>query len=133
VTVAVRPPPPARTVEHAGGGSGWVELTTAKDAIDAHLIAGKLGAADIDSRMVPDRTSPGAWLYGGSNPWAPVTIMVRSFQLIDATILLAEISLRDSAEGAMSAAAPKSSALWWFLAAALGTAVTLLQMSRWLP
>lgn len=109
VSVATRPPraperdapragsgdpgPPRDDGSRGGGGSGWVELVRATDDIDAHLLTGRLLAAGIESLTVKDRRAPGAWLSGGSNPWAPVAILVRRVQLDDARLVLAEISL----------------------------------------
>ena len=85
--------PPASRREEGGGGRGWVKLAQARNDIDAHLLVGRLEEAGIETRAVPDRRAPGAWLYAGSNPWAPVAVMVRAFQLQDARVVLAEISL----------------------------------------
>ncbi|HEX2050891.1 MAG TPA: DUF2007 domain-containing protein [Actinomycetota bacterium] len=103
MTVAARPratrratpgggQPPPRDDGGRGGGSGWVELVRATDDIDAHLLAGRLLEAGIETLAVKDRRAPGAWLSGGSNPWAPVTVLVRRLQLDDARLVLAEIS-----------------------------------------
>ena len=126
-------PPPA-TVWKGGGGSGWVELMRARGDIDAHLLVGRLGEAGIETRTVKDRSAPWAWMHAGSNPWAPVSILVRRLQLDDARLVLAEISFD------LPAAAPspvedvdgrwKGPLLWWSVALALGaifTAIGLIQ------
>ncbi|MDQ4095101.1 MAG: DUF2007 domain-containing protein, partial [Actinomycetota bacterium] len=79
-------------VDSGGGGAGWVELLTARDDIEAHLLAGRLAEAGVETRTLKDRSGPGAWLHGGSDPWAPVTILVKRVQLEDARLVLAEIS-----------------------------------------
>ena len=76
-----------------GGGSRWVRLTTARDDIDASLLTGRLNDAGIATQTVKDRTGMLDYLYGGSNPWAPVTVFVRAFQLHEARLILAEVSL----------------------------------------
>jgi hypothetical protein len=123
-----RPPPPAATGDRGGGGgSGWIELVKARDDIDAHLLRGRLGEAGIDSRLVKDRFAPGAWLYGGSNPWAPVTVMVRRRQLEDARVVLAEISLdAPSAVAASRGPGGFKSRLWWVTALGLGALLSLI-------
>jgi hypothetical protein len=70
-----------------------VELITARNTIDAHLLIGRLTEAGIETKAVPDRSAPGAWLLGGSNPWAPVTVWVQRAQRDAARLVLAEISL----------------------------------------
>lgn len=112
-----------------GGGSGWVELIRASGDIDAHLLTGRLLEAGVESRTVKDRSSPGAWLLAGSNPWAPVTILVRRLQLEDARLVLAEISF--DLPPAPEPEHPRivrrrwsGPLLWWAVAIALGAAFT---------
>jgi hypothetical protein len=126
-------PPPVSRFE-GGGGSGWVMLIRANGDIDAHLLTGRLLEAGVESRTVKDRSSPGAWMLAGSNPWAPVIILVRRFQLEDARLVLAEISfdLPDAAEPLPRPVAHRWSGplLWWAVAIALGaifTGIGLLQ------
>ena len=129
------PPPPVDTPSGGGGGDrGWVELVRAENDIDAHLLAGRLNDAAIETRTVKDRAVPGAWLYGGSNPWAPVTIYVRRWQLLDARVVLAEVAYNSpDAEGSASAhdrPGWRIPLMWWATALALGvffTVVALLQ------
>jgi Putative prokaryotic signal transducing protein len=118
------PPPP--TVTGRGGGSGWVELARARDDIEAHLLTGRLNEAGVETTVVKDRFAPGAWLYGGSNPWAPVSVYVRRFQLEEARLVLAEISYQ-----APSAKEPEPKELparmtwkWWLVAVAMGIVLT---------
>jgi len=126
-------PPPA-SVWKGGGGSGWVELIRAHGDIDAHLLVGRLGEAGVETRTVTDRSAPWTWMLAGSNPWAPVSILVRRLQLEDARLVLAEISFE------LPAARPhaprdsddrwKAPLLWWSVAIALGavfTAIGLIQ------
>jgi hypothetical protein len=131
-------PPPA-SVFMGGGGSGWVPLIRANGDIDAHLLTGRLLEAGVESRTVTDRSSPGAWLLAGSNPWAPVTILVRRLQLEDARIVLAEISfgLPDAVDVVDEPRPRRWSGplLWWAVALALGaifTGIGLLQTASWM-
>ena len=121
-------PPPVSTFK-GGGGSGWVALIRANGDIDAHLLAGRLLEAGVESRTVKDRSSPGAWMLAGSNPWAPVIILVRRFQLEDARLVLAEISfdLPDAAEPPARSPGHRWSGplLWWAVAIALGAIFTI--------
>jgi hypothetical protein len=139
VTVATRPRKrrgtgrgptfPARP-RTGGGGGGWVELVRARDDIDAHLLAGRLDAMGIETRKVPDRTAPGAWLYGGSNPWAPVALLVRSYQYEIARAALAELAGEEvSREDSAGAPGARASAIWWSTAVALGVVVTVIVLA----
>lgn len=127
-------PPPAVDHPSGGGGSGWVTLLTAANDIEAHLLAGRLGEAGVEVTVMKDRSAPGAWLYGGSNPWAPVLILVRRLQLDDARIVLAEISF-----SAPDATEPQESmprrdwrtpVMWWSLALGLGLLMTGVALGR---
>ena len=125
-------PPPA-SVWKDGGGSGWVELIRARGDIDAHLLVGRLAEAGVETRTFTDRSAPWTWMHAGSDPWAPVSILVRRLQLDDARLVLAEISYE------LPAAPPpvtressrwKGPVLWWSLALALGaifTGIALIQ------
>jgi hypothetical protein len=117
-----------------GGGRGWVELLRATDDIEAHLLTGRLGEAGIDTMSVPDRSAPGAWLYGGSNPWAPVAILVRRIQLEDARLVLAEISWAAPAFEQVpepERESRRSGALvWWAAAITLGVIFTSIGLLR---
>ncbi|MBW3594209.1 MAG: DUF2007 domain-containing protein [Actinobacteria bacterium] len=126
--------------EHFGGsgGSGWVELIKARHDIDAHLLAGRLAEAGIESRSMKDVSAPGAWMYGGSNPWAPVSILVKKVDLDDAKVVLAEISYEGpSADRVAGQAAELQGPLrivWWITAILLGAALSVLvlsQVTRW--
>ena len=126
-------PPPA-SVFKGGGGSGWVELIRARGDIDAHLLVGRLGEAGVETRTVKDRSEPWSWMHAGSNPWAPVSILVRKLQLDDARLVLAEISF-DLPAAPERAIQPRESRwvrplVWWSIALALGaifTGIGLLQ------
>jgi Putative prokaryotic signal transducing protein len=128
-----RPPPPTR-LRRGGGGSGWIELTRAANDIDAHLLVGRLTEAGIESTTMKDRSAPGAWLYGGSNPWAPVVIMVRRLQLEDARIVMAEIAFELPARephGEVKEAHPwRRLLVWWAAALALGALLTGISLMR---
>jgi hypothetical protein len=126
------PPPPMVAEPGGGGGSEWVELIRAKNDIDAHLLTGRLNESGIETRAMTDRSAPGAWLYGGSNPWAPVIVLVRRLQLEDARLVLAEISLR----GPEAPPPPRRRGpgfpfplLWWIIALALGVIFTSLSVA----
>lgn len=116
-----------------GGGSGWVRLVTAANDIEAHLLAGRLDEAGVATHVLKDRSAPGAWLYGGANPWAPVAVLVRRPQLEDARFVLAEISF-----GAPAAVPPallerngwRAPVLWWSLALGLGLLMTGAALAR---
>lgn len=126
------PPPPVRS-RRGGGGGGWTELTRAANDIDAHLLVGRLTEAGIESTTMKDRSAPGAWLYGGSNPWAPVVIMVRRVQLEDARIVMAEIAFELPArERRVEKEAHKwrRPLVWWAAALALGAMLTGISLMR---
>jgi Putative prokaryotic signal transducing protein len=129
------PPPPADVVARGGGDHDWVELLRAENDIDAHLLAGRLNEAAIETRAVTDHAAP-VWLYGGSNPWAPVAIFVRRWQLLDARVLLAEVAFDAPAAPAAEGDARhirRVPLMWWATALALGvffTALALLQVTH---
>ena len=122
--------PPVVEEGRSGGGARWVELVKAADDIDAHLLIGRLQEALIETRTVKDRTAPGAWLYGGSNPWAPVVILVRSFELEQARIVLAEVAYESPAVEPTRVPQPvsrrRAALLWWATAVVLGVTFTAL-------
>ena len=142
VTTLVRPPvggreslPPVRDAGDGGGGgdSGWVRLLTAANDIEAHLVAGRLSEAGVDARLVKDRSAPGAWLYGGSNPWAPATVMVRRVQLNDAHLVMAEVSFEGPAHTAVdgvNASGWRRPLVFWSFALGLGILLTGVALAR---
>lgn len=127
-------PPEAGYGGDGGGGSGWVELVTASNDIEAHLVAGRVSAAGVEVRVVKDRSAPGAWLYGGANPWAPVTILVRKIHLTDARIALAEAAFEGPpADATVRTVAGRdwlTPVVWWSLALGLGALLTGVALSR---
>jgi hypothetical protein len=127
------PPPPIRS-RHGGGGSGWTELTRAANDIDAHLLVGRLTEAGVESTTMKDRSAPGAWLYGGSNPWAPVVIMVRRLQLDDARIVMAEIAFelpaRERHGDVEESHQWRRLLIWWAAALAIGALFTGISLMR---
>ena len=126
-------PPPTTEADHGGGGARWVELLRARNDIEAHLLTGRLEEAQVETRTVKDRSAPGAWLYGGSNPWAPVVILVKAMQLEDARLVLAEISLAGPAVDVTPApptAGRRHAVVWWLTAIALGLAFTSIGFAR---
>jgi hypothetical protein len=120
-------------MDFGGGGAGWVELLKARDDIEAHLVTGRLSESGVETRTLKDRSGP-AWLFGGHNPWAPVTILVRKVQLEDARIVLAEISFQQPAvdpEAPVPEAPGRSRAVaWWAIALALGLGFTTVALAR---
>jgi Putative prokaryotic signal transducing protein len=136
VTVRVDKPAPPVTATCGGGGRDWVELLKAGNDIEAHLVSGRLTEAGVEARKVYDRSGPGAWMYGGSNPWAPVTILVRRVQLEEAKIVLAEISWTAPSYNAARPQPPpeeigrRRALLWWAAALVLGTLFTSIGLTR---
>jgi hypothetical protein len=133
--VRVSSPPPETVADPGvGGDSEWVELIKARHDIDAHLLTGRLEEAGIETRSVVDRGAPGAWLYGGSNPWAPVAVMVRRFQLEDARIVLAEISFDGPSAAELAGRARERRAsfpiVWWATALLLGAVFVVLILGQ---
>ena len=106
----------------------------ARDDIDAHLLTGRLAESSIETRTVKDRSAPGAWLYGGSNPWAPVVILVKALQLDEARMVLAEISwaqpTMDPSASPETSSYKSHAVAWWALAIALGVAFTSIALVR---
>jgi hypothetical protein len=132
-SVRLDPPSSPPTVDdesNGGGGRGWVELFRAANDIDAALLVGRLAARCIETRTIKDRTQPNSWLYGGSNPWAPVLVYVRRIHLIDARILLAEISLATAEFPASTSERGRRRIprMWWATALALGLALSTLAL-----
>jgi hypothetical protein len=124
-------PPPVE--EERGGGSGWIELTRARNDIDAHLLVGRLQEGGIETSTVKDRQTLGAWIYAGSNPWAPVTVLVRRFQLDDARLILMEISLEAPSAHDVRVnrvSGLSSPLLWWATALVLGLLFTVLAVAQ---
>ena len=66
----------------------WVVLLVAADDIDAQLVAGRLAEEDIPTFLDKDRTGYGDYLLGGSNPHAPVTVLVPEEHLAEALELV---------------------------------------------
>ena len=124
------PPPPAAVGLGYGGGSDWVQLWIAQNDIDAHLLEGRLHQEGIETRSIKDRTSA-VWMFGGSDPWAPVAIWVRRFQFQDSRIVLAELSFEGpDAVRDESASNGWSSVAWWAAALALGLFFTGVGLMR---
>lgn len=124
------PPPPSALHDSGGGGSEWVPLITADNDIDAHLLEGRLNQAGVEVRAIKDRSGP-VWLHGGSNPWAPVAIWVRRFQLDDSRIVLAELSYQwPAARSDEREASGWPPIAWWAVAIALGILFTGIGLAR---
>jgi hypothetical protein len=127
-------PPPTLGGENGGGGRGWVELAWATDDIEAHLLVGRLTEAGIETNTIKDRGYPGAFLYGGHNPWAPVAILVRALQLEDARIVLAELAYQGPAapppRPPREEPKRKGRLLWWAAATALALLFTGLGLAN---
>ena len=120
--------PPVDPFPDGGGGSGWTKLLQAPNDIEAHLVIGRLAEAGIETQSMKDRSGP-SWLFNGSNPWAPVTVLVRKLQLEDAQLVLAEVAF-----AAPPAVEPEpqrhkswwAPVLWWSAAIGLGILFTAL-------
>lgn len=128
------PAPPVPLEDWHGGGSKWVVFERAANDIDAHLLTGVLNEAGIETYSVKDRSTPGAWLHGGSDPWAPVTVYVRKLQYEDGRIVLAELSLQHDSIAARAAhSVPHTGRttviVWWLAALALGLLFTGIALS----
>ncbi len=120
-------PEPPDDWDRSGGGSGWVPLLRAKNDIEAHLLTGRLSEGGVESAILKDRFAPGAWLHGGSDPWAPVTILVRRIQLEDARFVLAEVAFEAPAVSASAVRvdrARRGRLVWWAAAIGLGVLFT---------
>lgn len=113
-----------------GGGRGWVELVRVGGDIEAHLLTGCLAGSGIECRTLTDRSAHGAFLYGGHDPWAPVSILVRKLQLEDAKLVLAEIAFEapDAVLPAKEEAGVKGAFRWWATALVLALAFSVLGM-----
>ena len=127
--------PPPVVDQGSGGPSRWVELTWAPDDISAHLLSGRLLEEGIETVLEKNRKGADAWLHAGSNPWAPVTLFVRDYQLIDARVLLAEISFQAPArdprlEAGKKKAGRRGIAAWWALALLLGAGLTQVALAQ---
>jgi hypothetical protein len=109
-----------------------VNLARADNDINAHLLAGRLEESGIETRMMADRGSSAAWMFGGSNPSTPVIIMVRRIQYEDARIVLAEISM-DAPSASPRVGSPRRNLrrplVWWIFALALGLLLTGLSLT----
>jgi hypothetical protein len=127
VNAVLDPPaaPPAIGADRGGGGSEWVQLIRASNDIDAHLLAGRLLESGIETRAIKDHAAP-AWLVGGSDPWTPVAILVRRFQLEDSRLVLAELSFAgpDAVPTVASGSRWTAAVVWWVAAIVLGTLFT---------
>ena len=139
MTTAVdRPPPDLLEGLGGSGDSGWTVLIKARHDIDAHLLTGRLSEAGIETRTMKDISAPGSWMYGGSNPWAPVSVLVRKIDLDDAKVVLAEISYEGPTADQLAAQAVERHrsfpVVWWVTAVVLGAAISFLvlsQVTRW--
>lgn len=128
--------PPLAPEQTGGGGSGWVTLTQAANDIEAHLVTGRLTEAGVEASTVKDRSAAGAWLHGGSDPWAPVLILVRKLQLDDARLVLAEVAWEGPAleptgmRTTGSGSGWRKPAVFWAIALGLGLMFTALGLAQ---
>jgi hypothetical protein len=120
--------PPVVEDGGGGGGSGWVPLLRARNDIEAHLLIGRLAESGVEATAVKDRRGPGAWLLGGSDAWAPVTVLVRRVQLDEARVVLAELAFEapavPSAVARRSAMTRRGPIAFWAAAIGLGVLFT---------
>jgi len=123
------PNPPVRLGGDSGGDSGWVQLVTTRGDIDAHLLAGCLNEAGIETRTIKDHSGP-TWLHGGSDPWGPVALWVKRSQYEESRIVLAELAY--DAPAAVKDAGPLgwSPTTWWIAAISLGLLLTGIGFAR---
>ena len=125
--------PPPESPNRGGGDSSWEKLVTAPNDIEAHLLTGRLSVAGIESRKLKERSLTRSWLIAGSDPWTPVTVYVRRFDLDPARLVLAEVSLEaapldSSAEGTDGTGGAGLTWLGgrlWPVAAAVGILLTI--------
>jgi hypothetical protein len=82
----------------------WVEIGDASNEAEAHLAAGRLEEAGIETQLVPSVYAPGAWLTGARPQWTPVRILVPPQRAAEARSLLDEIA--DSAPAVPEAFVP---------------------------
>ncbi len=128
--------PPNADGPLGGGGSGWVTLTQAANDIEAHLVTGRLSEAGVEATTVKDRSASGAWLHGGSDPWAPVLVLVRKLQLDDARLVLAEVAFEGPAVAADHSGRTVGHGEWhrpavfWVIAIVLGLFFTALGLAQ---
>ena len=125
-----RPPTSGLVPAGGGGGDGWVCVFRAAGDIEAHLLSGRLEAAGIETASIKDRRGA-AWMHGGSDPHAPVDIMVRKLQLEEARLVLAEIAFEMPFEPpARPATSWRTALVWWGAALALGLTFTSIALAR---
>lgn len=98
-------------------------MISADNDIDAQLLQGRLNEVGIEVRTIKDRSGP-VWMHGGSDPWAPVAIWVRRFQLEDSRIVLAELAFLWPAASPEPAGTMWPAVTWWVAAIALGVLLT---------
>jgi hypothetical protein len=96
-------------------------------------LTGRLSVAGIESRKLKERSLTRSWLIAGSDPWTPVTVYVRRFDLDPARLVLVEVSLEaapldSSAEGTDGTGGAGLTWLGgrlWPVAAAVGILLTI--------
>ncbi len=126
MSVVLKAPPPPE-LRARGGDSGWKEIARTADDIETHLLVGIMTEAGIETRVVKDRSGNGAWLYGGSDPWAPSTIFVRSFEVEPARMVLVELAWDEPTAERASASHGNGdgrTVAWWVIALILGILFT---------
>ena len=85
----IHPGPPVSS--DFGSGRDWVQLTTTKGQVAAHLLSGRLEQDGIESTLDSSNPNPGAWLMPFGDPAAIVRILVRRSQLEWAQLVLRDI------------------------------------------
>lgn len=125
-----RPPASGSIPSEGGGGDGWICVYRAAGDIEAHLLSGRLEAAGIETSSVKDGRGA-VWLHGGSDPFAPVDVMVKKVQFEDARMVLAEIAYDLPYEPERTERSGwKTFLVWWGAALVLGLAFTSIALAR---
>lgn len=98
----------------------WDQLTTANDDIDGQLLVGVLEDAGIDTKVVKNRSGYGDYLYGGSNPWAPVAVHVPAERLQEARAVLDRLGHGDASDADAAEAGTARRGPGWPVVVAVG-------------
>jgi hypothetical protein len=111
------------------GEGDWVPLASAADDIEAHLVTGALAEEGIEVHTEPLRSGSGDYLFGGSNPHAPIRLFVREAQLEEARALMDGAARAERTSGSEADQVPLASpgGPWrWALAVAVAAVVLVI-------